>query len=69
MRKQSGSYDHHSHSRPHTDDSDVSSLRVDDGATDHDGDIEDYSEHDDESTELDHSEHLMYYPHNDDTAR
>ncbi|XP_069943236.1 mitogen-activated protein kinase-binding protein 1 isoform X9 [Cherax quadricarinatus] len=54
--------------RHHTDESDVSSLRVDDGATDHDGDIEDCSEHDDESTEPEHSEHLMYYPHNDDTA-
>lgn len=55
--------------RHHTDDSDVSSLRVDEGTTDHDGDIEDCSEHDDESTEPEHSEHLMYYPHNDDTAR
>ncbi|XP_042204556.1 mitogen-activated protein kinase-binding protein 1-like isoform X9 [Homarus americanus] len=54
--------------RHHTDESDVSSLRVDDGTTDHDGDIEDCSEHDDESTEPEHSEHLMYYPHNDDTA-
>ncbi|XP_069193391.1 mitogen-activated protein kinase-binding protein 1 isoform X4 [Procambarus clarkii] len=54
--------------RHHTDESDASSLRVDDGATDHDGDIEDCSEHDDESTEPEHSEHLMYYPHNDDTA-
>ncbi|XP_047496658.1 WD repeat-containing protein 62-like isoform X3 [Penaeus chinensis] len=60
--------DPESRNRHHTDDSDVSSLRVDDGATDHDGDIEDYSEHDDESTEPEHSEHLMYYPHNDDTA-
>ncbi|XP_045134844.1 mitogen-activated protein kinase-binding protein 1-like isoform X8 [Portunus trituberculatus] len=60
--------DSDSRNRHHTDDSDVSSLRVDGGTTDHDGDIEDCSEHDDESTEPEHSEHLMYYPHNDDTA-
>ncbi|KAK7084633.1 mitogen-activated protein kinase binding protein 1 [Halocaridina rubra] len=57
-----------SRNRHLTDESDVSSLRVDDGTTDHDGDIEDCSEHDDESTEPEHSEHLMYYPLNDDTA-
>ncbi|XP_066973232.1 uncharacterized protein [Macrobrachium rosenbergii] len=57
-----------SRNRHHTDESDVSSLRVDDGTTDHDGDIEDCSEHDDESTEPDRSEPLMYYPLNDDTA-
>lgn len=46
---------------PLTDDSDVSSLRVDDVTTDHDGDIEDYCEHDDESV-VGHSGHTMYYP-------
>ncbi|RXG52605.1 Mitogen-activated protein kinase-binding protein 1 [Armadillidium vulgare] len=51
---------------PLTDDSDVSSLRVDDLTTDHDGDIEDYCEHDDESTE--HSENTMYYPASQDTT-
>ena len=49
---------------PHTDDSDVSSLRVDDQATttDHDGDIEDYSDHDEESS----SQHFAYFPPNQD---
>lgn len=72
VKTQRGSdLDLRSHSRGalhHTDESDVSSLRIDDGNTDHDGDIEDYSEHDGESTEPEQTEPLMYYPHNNDTA-
>ncbi|XP_076039679.1 WD repeat domain 62 [Oratosquilla oratoria] len=57
--------------RPLTDESDVSSFRMEDGgATDHDGDIEDCSDHEDEaeSTEPEQPERLMYYPQNDDTG-
>ncbi|XP_043190518.1 mitogen-activated protein kinase-binding protein 1-like isoform X2 [Amphibalanus amphitrite] len=47
--------------RPLTDDSsDLGSYRPDDGTTDHDGDIDDYSEP--ESTENEAAETPMYYP-------
>ncbi|XP_037079636.1 mitogen-activated protein kinase-binding protein 1-like [Pollicipes pollicipes] len=55
--------------RPLTDDSsDLGSYRPDDGTTDHDGDIDDYSEP--ESTENEATEAPMYYPQPtvDDTA-
>ncbi|XP_046630855.1 mitogen-activated protein kinase-binding protein 1-like isoform X1 [Daphnia pulicaria] len=50
-----------------TDDSSASSLKMEDfEGTEHDGDVEDYS--DNESTEPEQTEKLMYYPQNEETS-
>jgi len=50
-----------------TDDSSASSLKMDDfEGTEHDGDVEDYS--DNESIEPEQIEKLMYYPQNEETS-
>lgn len=38
-------------------------------STEHDGDVEDYSEGEGESTEPEHSQRLIYYPAAEETAR
>ncbi|KAG8229699.1 hypothetical protein J437_LFUL009824 [Ladona fulva] len=46
-----------------TDDSSIGSYRYEDlESTEHDGDVEDYSEGEGESTEPEHVDRLMYYP-------
>ncbi|XP_023288877.1 mitogen-activated protein kinase-binding protein 1 isoform X2 [Orussus abietinus] len=60
----------HSRSRHHTDDSSLGSFKFEDHeSTEHDGDVEDYSEGENGTTGSEKSHHrLMYYPPPDDTV-
>lgn len=60
--------DHH-RNRHHTDDSSIGSYKYEDmESTEHDGDVEDYSEGEGESTEPEHSQRLIYYPATEETT-
>ncbi|KAE8751323.1 hypothetical protein FOCC_FOCC001894 [Frankliniella occidentalis] len=55
--------------RHHTDDSSIGSYKYEDmESTEHDGDVEDYSEGEGESTEPEHSQRLIYYPAAEETT-
>lgn len=44
-------------------------IKQDMESTEHDGDVEDYSEGEGESTEPEHSQRLIYYPATEETTR